>query len=85
MLRPSRRCAVAWNVVVFSHTRNAATQVTGTVTAIDQEQRTATLQFKDGSTKTLPVRDDIDLTLRKVGDRVVFRLTEKLAISVEKP
>jgi hypothetical protein len=63
----------------------ASNQVTGTVTAIDLEQRTATLQFKDGSTKTLPVRDDIDLTLRKVGDQVVFRLTEKLAISVEKP
>jgi len=63
----------------------ASNQVTGTVTAIDHEQRTATLQFKDGSTKTLPVRDDIDLTLRKVGDQVVFRLTEKLAISVEKP
>lgn len=63
----------------------ATNQVTGTVTAIDHEQRTATLQFKDGSTKTLPVRDDIDLTLRKVGDQVVFRLTEKLAISVEKP
>jgi hypothetical protein len=63
----------------------ATNQVTGTVTAIDLEQRTATLQFKDGSTKTLPVRDDIDLTLRKVGDQVVFRLTEKLAISVEKP
>lgn len=63
----------------------ATNQVTGTVTAIDLEQRTATLQFKDGSTKTLPVRDDIDLTQRKVGDQVVFRLTEKLAISVEKP
>ncbi|MDO9581996.1 MAG: hypothetical protein Q7J24_02625 [Desulfomicrobium sp.] len=63
----------------------ASNQVTDTVTAIDHEQRTATLQFKDGSTKTLPVRDDIDLTLRKVGDQVVFRLTEKLAISVEKP
>ncbi|MGE4441775.1 MAG: hypothetical protein AB7D27_09840 [Desulfomicrobium sp.] len=60
-------------------------QVTGTVTAIDPEQRTATLQFKDGSSKTLPVRDDIDLTRHKVGDQVVFRLTEKLAISVEKP
>lgn len=60
-------------------------QVTGTVTALDPEKRTATLQFKDGSSQTFPVREDIDLTQRKVGDQVVFRLTEKVAVSVEKP
>lgn len=59
-------------------------QVTAIVTAIDQTNRTATLQFKDGSTKTLPVRDDIDLSLRKVGAKVVFQSTEMIAISVEK-
>lgn len=60
-------------------------QVTGMVTAIDPEKRTATLRFKDGSSQTFPVREDIDLTQRKVGDQVVFRLTEKVAVSVEKP
>jgi len=60
-------------------------QVTATVTAIDQTNRTATLQFEDGSTKTLPVRDDIDLSQRKVGEKVVFQVTEMIAISVEKP
>ncbi|MFC1516729.1 hypothetical protein ACFL7E_08235 [Thermodesulfobacteriota bacterium] len=60
-------------------------QVTATVTAIDQTNRTATLQFEDGSTKTFPVRDDIDLNQRKVGEKVVFQVTEMVAISVEKP
>ena len=61
------------------------TQITGTVTAIDPEKRTATLRFEDGSTKTFPVRSDVDLTKRKLGEKVVFRITEMIAISVEKP
>lgn len=61
------------------------TQVTATVAAIDQTKRTATLRFDDGSTETFPVRDDIDLSRHKVGERVVFRVTEMIAISVEKP
>ena len=62
-----------------------AVQVTATVTAIDPAKRTATLRFKDGRTKTFPVRDDIDLNQRKVGEKVVFLVTEMIAISVEKP
>ena len=61
------------------------TRVTATVTAIDQTGRTATLQFEDGRTKTFPVRHDIDLSQRKVGEKVVFQFTEMIAISVEKP
>jgi len=60
-------------------------QVTATVTAINPTKRTATLRFEDGTTKTFPVRDDIDLSLRKVGEKVVFLHTEMIAISVEKP
>ncbi len=60
-------------------------RISATVTAIDQQQRTATLRFEDGSTKTFPVRDDIDLKQRKVGDLVVFRVTETLALEVSKP
>jgi hypothetical protein len=61
------------------------TQVTAKVTAIDQKKRTATLRFEDGSTKTLPVRSDVDLSKRKVGEQVVFQVTEMVAVSVEKP
>ena len=61
------------------------TQITARVEAIDRTERTATLRFEDGSTKTFPVRDDIDLSRRKVGEQVVFRVTEMIAIRVEKP
>ena len=61
------------------------TQVTATVIAIDLEKRTATLQFEDGITQTFSVRDDVDLSRRKVGERLVFRVTEMIAIWVEKP
>jgi hypothetical protein len=62
-----------------------ARQVTATVAAIDASNRTATLRFEDGHTKTFPVRADIDLSQRKVGDKVVFLVTEVIAISLEKP
>jgi hypothetical protein len=39
----------------------------------------------DDSPYTIPVRDDIDLSRRKVGEKVVFLYTEMVAISVKKP
>jgi Cu/Ag efflux protein CusF len=60
-------------------------RVTAKVTAIDAGQHKATLQFEDGSTKTVAVRPDVDLSKRKVGDKVVIRITEALAIRVVKP
>jgi len=60
-------------------------QVIAKVTAIDVKRRRATLRFPDGTTKTFPVRKDVDLTQRQVGEEVVIRATEALAISVEKP
>jgi hypothetical protein len=60
-------------------------QVTAKVKALDVENRQATLQFEDGTTRTVSVRPDVDLSKRKVGDQVVIRLTEALAISVKKP
>jgi len=60
-------------------------QVVATVVAIDRTKRTATLRFDDGPTETFRVREDIDLSRHNVGERVVFRVTEMIAISVEKP
>jgi hypothetical protein len=60
-------------------------QVTAKVTAIDLKHHKATLQFSDGATRTVAVRKDVDLTQRKVGEEVVIRTTETVAISVEKP
>ena len=61
------------------------TQVTAKVIAIDSQKRTATLEFEDGITQTFPVRADVDLSRHKVGEQLVFRLTEMIAIWVEKP
>jgi translation elongation factor P/translation initiation factor 5A len=60
-------------------------EVTATVQAIDLEHRKATLRFPDGHSKTFKVRKDVDMTKAKLGDEVVFRTTEALAITVEKP
>jgi hypothetical protein len=60
-------------------------QVIAKVTAIDLKHHKATLKLPDGTTKTFAVRQDVDLTQRKVGEEVVIRCTEAMAISVEKP
>ncbi len=59
-------------------------QVTATVSAIDIEKRTATLQFPDGATKIVKVRPDIDLKARKTGEKVQFTITRTLAMQVAK-
>jgi hypothetical protein len=60
-------------------------QLTAKVTAIDLKKHKATLQFPDGTSRTVAVRKDVDLTKRRVGEEVVLRTTGTLAISVEKP
>jgi hypothetical protein len=61
-----------------------AVQVTGTITAIDPGKRTATLRFEDGTTRTFNVRRDVDLGRRNVGEKVTFRVTEIIALAVQK-
>lgn len=63
----------------------AVLRSSATIVAIDAGKRTATLRFDDGSTRTLPVRRDVDLGRRKVGEQVVFQVTEMVAIGIEKP
>jgi translation elongation factor P/translation initiation factor 5A len=60
-------------------------EIVAAVKAIDADKRTATLQFSDGQTKVVPVRKDVDLSRYKVGDSVVIRVTEALALLVQKP
>lgn len=62
----------------------ASDGLTTEVTAIDSSKRTATLRFDDGTTRTFPVRDDLDLSRHKVGEKIVFRFTERIAIRIEK-
>jgi len=60
-------------------------KVTATVKSIDPINRKATLLFQDGVIKTFPVRDDIDLSQHKIGEKVVFVVVETIALSIEKP
>ena len=60
-------------------------QIKAKVVEINTKKHKATLEFPDGSKKTVAVRKDVDLAQRKVGEEVVIRCTEALAISVEKP
>ena len=56
-----------------------------TVDAIDTTNRQATLRFKDGQTREVPIRQDVDLSRYNVGDRVVIRITQQLTLLVETP
>jgi translation elongation factor P/translation initiation factor 5A len=66
---------------VFAHTA----EITAKVQSIDVKHQKATLLFPDGTKKTFEVRKDVDLTKQTVGSDVVFRTTEALVISVDKP
>ena len=43
------------------------------------------LQFPDDSSKTFTLRSDVDLNKQAVGQEVIIRTTDAMAISVEKP
>jgi hypothetical protein len=60
-------------------------QYTATVTAINQRRREVTLLLPDDTTRTLPVRPDIDLSKQKVGEKVAVRVSVAVAIEVDKP
>ncbi|MCC6677203.1 MAG: hypothetical protein IT436_08665 [Phycisphaerales bacterium] len=60
-------------------------EVTATLLSMDMVVRTATLRFEDGTTRTVKVRPDVDMTNYGPGDTVVIRMTEALAILVDKP
>jgi len=60
-------------------------QYTARISAINLKKRQATLLFPDGSSRTFAVRQDVDLSQRKVGEDVAFRVTMATAISVKKP
>ncbi len=58
-------------------------QITGKISAI--EGRHVTLQFADGATRKIKVGKDVDLTGVSPGDTVTARVTDAMAIAVEKP
>ena len=61
-------------------------QITANVEAIDYQKRTVTLKGPEGGVKTIKVGDAVKrLDEVKVGDQVVLRVTEALALDVTKP
>jgi len=60
-------------------------QVEATVVDLDREARHATLLLEDGSTLSLHVNDGVRLDLVDVGDRVIVRTTQAVAIDVTPP
>jgi hypothetical protein len=58
---------------------------TAKVLAIDFWKHQVTLQTADGRTKPVPVGEFVNLADFNVGDEVVVRLTQALAVLVEKP
>ncbi len=60
-------------------------QMTAKVTDVDTKKRKVTYELPDGSTKTVKVSKQVDLADLTAGDNVTVRVTEGLAISVEKP
>jgi len=59
-------------------------EVTAKITAVEVKARKVTLQFVDGSSATMTVGKAVDLNKVSVGDSVTARLTESVAIAVEK-
>lgn len=60
-------------------------EYTATITDINRNRREVTLRLPDDTTRTFPVRPDIDLSQRKVGQQVAVRVAVAVAISVDDP
>lgn len=58
---------------------------TAKVTAISPNQGEATLQFADGTTRTIAVRRDVNLWSFKPGAEVVIRTRSAAVLNLEKP
>ena len=58
---------------------------TAKVTAISPNQGQATLQFADGTTHDITVRNDVNLWTVKVGEEVVIRTRSAAVLNLEKP
>jgi hypothetical protein len=60
-------------------------QITGKVTHLNVKKHEATIELSTGRTRTFKVRPDVDLSQRRVGDELVVRCTQVMALKVSKP
>ena len=57
-------------------------ELTAVVKAVDLAKHSATLEFADGSSRTVAVRPDVPLSSDAVGRHVVIRITNAIALAV---
>ena len=57
-------------------------ELTAVVKAVDLVKHSATLEFADGSSRTVAVRPDVSLSSDAVGRHVVIRITNAIALAV---
>lgn len=62
----------------------STSKISSKISALDPKARTATLAFENGEKLSFDVRPDVDMSQYKVGQQVVFLITEMLALNVEK-
>jgi hypothetical protein len=63
----------------------ATEQVTATVFTVDAKHRKVTLQFADGTTKTVKVGKQVNLANVKPGQDVTAQVSQGVALAVVKP
>ncbi len=60
-------------------------QISGKIQSIDTDKRMITFTQADGTSKTVKAGRKVDISQLKAGDDITARVTEALAIVVEKP
>lgn len=58
--------------------------VSARITAVDPAKRTVTIQFEDGTARTLSIREDLDLSRQIVGEYVIYRIKAMTVLWIEK-
>jgi hypothetical protein len=64
--------------------KSATTQRTAKVGAVDKKRREATLTFPDGTSRSFPVRPDVDLRKVQLGEEVIIQTTSAAVLALEK-
>jgi len=57
-------------------------EIKAVISAVDTATRMATLTFEDGTTDAFTVRPDVEITQKMVGQAIIIRLTDAVALSV---
>ncbi len=59
-------------------------EISAIIKALDLDNHTATLEFPDGSQRTIQVREDVPLSGEQLGREVIIQTSEAMVLTVEK-